>query len=239
MLGLPATDAIDSLTVGDVRKSFVSGDLDVGEFHYMGVDMGITCHITIGYVGRNQELVVVHREKVNYTKLEERRAELKRKYRVVISVHDMYPYTDLVNRITLYDPNAYGAIYVEKKSAEIFTVQDSEANPEEGKLNVRCVKINRNPAFDALMERFKARAIYMKDGEDKEEVVSHLDDMRRVKGFDRNGGMYFQWRKGTGADHYHHSLLYLYIATELRGTAAGFTTGVPMLVSSFKQRPKQ
>lgn len=236
VLGLPAEDSEDILTRTDVEKSFVSGDLGSTEVHYMGVDMGLTCHFTIAYVAHNGELVVVHREKVNYTKMEEQRNELKRRFRVAISVHDMFPYTDLINRVTTFDPNAYGAIYVERKTSEVYSVHEVEPNPEEGKLNVRNVKINRHVAFDQLMAKFKDGKVIMKDGEDHEEVVAQMTDMRRVQAFDRYGSISYQWRKGAGDDHYHHSLMYCMIAAELRGTITGFALGIPNLVTTFKRK---
>jgi len=180
-------------------------------------------------------LLVVHREKVFYTQFEERRRELCERYRVLVSVHDLFPYTDIITRVTEFDQNAYGAIYVEKKTNETYTVKLQEENAEEGKLNVRSVLINRNVAFDELMQMIKRRELVVAKSD--EEFVSHLKSMKRIQKFDRFNNLTYRWEKTDGVDHYHHSLLYLWMAVSLRGTATGFTpAGVVPLVTAFKRK---
>ena len=234
-LGLCAEDEQEMMTEAEIRRAFIQAPLADSSPHVMGVDMGLFCYITIGRKTSTGTVVVVHREKVGYTRLEERRRELIRQYKVIVSVHDMFPYTDIVKRITDFDPNAYGAIYVEKASTETSYIKEQEKNDEEGKMNVRTVFVNRNVSLDALMAEFKRGSIIMQDGEDKEEVVQHLKDMKRVQVFDKHGGMIYRWVKTQGNDHYHHSLLYMYTALDLRGTVtATNNTGVLGLVTKFR-----
>ena len=231
-LGETADNDQDMLSDTDVRGTAFAGSLETGELHYMGADMGLMCHITIGRMSSEGKLLVVHREKVYYTKFEERRRELCTKYRVLISVHDMFPYTDIISRITGFDTNAYGAVYVEKKSTEAFSIKEQEEDPEEGKLNVRAVHINRNVAFDELMADFKAKNIIISNLD--EELVMHLLSMKRIHKYDKQMNMVFKWEKTDGVDHYHHSLMYLKVAVGLRGTASGYSLpGVVPLVTSF------
>lgn len=235
-LGEVAEDSEESLTEEDVRGADVKGDLDSSELHFMGIDFGLTCHICIGRYDHTGTLLVVHREKVSYINLEERRRALCMKYKVLISVHDLFPYTDMVTRIVNGDPNAYGAIYTEKKSTENYTIREQAEEVEEGKLNVRSVMVNRNVALDSLMQLFKSKQIVVANID--EEFVTHLQDMKRVKKFDRFGVMRYAWEKTEGVDHYHHALLYLYIAVQMRGVAGTWTTpGAISLVSSFRVKP--
>lgn len=217
-LGLTAEDDDESLTETDIRKSMLEADLSGSDVHYLGADMGLTCYITVSRLAPNGELLVVHREKVSYSTFEEKRRELMGKYRVIVSVHDMFPYTDIVRRITDFDPNAYGAIYVSKISTETHSLKLQEEDPEEGKLNVRSVHINRDIAFDALMRDMKEGRVFIKKQEDLEDFVQHLRDMKRIKVFDKHGGAVYRWKKTQGVDHWHHSLLYSYIAAKLRGS---------------------
>ena len=234
-LGLTAEDNDESLTEEDIRGVQINADLHDSGIHYLGADMGLLCYITIARIGPQGETLIVHRERVSYASFEERRRELIKLYRVVVSVHDMFPYTDIVRRITDFDPNAYGAVYVNKVSTETFSIKAQEAEEEEGKLNVRAVHINRDVALDTLMREIKGRTLLVREQDDKEDFVNHLRDMKRILVPDRFGGATYRWKKTQGVDHWHHSLLYAYIATKLRGTVqSSADSGAISLVSKFR-----
>lgn len=234
-LGLTAEDDDESLTEQDIRATFVNVDLHDSGTHFLGADMGLLCYITITRLSNQGELLVVHRERVSYNNFEERRRELVRQYRVIVSVHDMFPYTDIVRRITDFDPNAYGAVYVNKASTETFALKAQEAEEEEGRLNVRAVHINRDVAFDELMREMKSKRVLVREQSDTEDFVNHLRDMKRVLVPDRIGGARYRWKKTQGVDHWHHSLLYAYVAAKLRGTAQPTAAlGAISLISKFR-----
>jgi hypothetical protein len=233
-LGETAEDSEDTLTEEDIRGALLQGDLTSSDLHFMGVDLGLMCHITVGRISEGK-LLVVHRESVFYTSLESKRVELCLRFNVLVSVHDLFPYTDIVTRVVNADPNAFGAIYVEKKSTETHTIKDQVADAEEGKLNVRSAMINRNIAFDELMAEFKAKRIVVQSGPKDDEFVSHLRSMKRIQKFTKTQEMKYVWEKTDGIDHYHHSLLYLYVATKLRGVAGVWSTpGAVPFVSAFR-----
>lgn len=233
-LGETAEDGEDTLTEEDIRNSLRPGAMESSTIHFMGVDLGLMCHIMIGRVV-DGVLLVVHRESVFYTKLEEKRMELMVRFTVLVSVHDLFPYTDIVTRIVNADPNAFGAIYVEKKSTESHNVKDQVENAEEGKLNVRSAMVNRNVAFDELMAEFKAKRVVVQASDKDEEFVTHLRSMKRIQKFTKTQEMKYVWEKTDGVDHWHHALLYLYIATKLRAMAGVWSTvGAVPFVSAFK-----
>jgi hypothetical protein len=233
-LGETAEDAEESLVASDIEALHTPNSLDSGDTHFMGSDMGVTCHVTIGRLSGGS-LLVVHREKVQYTEYEARRRELCAKYRVVISVMDAFPYSDIAARITGFDPNAYAAIYVAKKSTENYIIKDVEEDPIEGKLNLRAVHINRDVALDSMMYEIKNRRMVV-HGVDQE-FVSHLLDMKRIQIFDKQNQMRYTWKKTKGEDHYAHALLYLSTAAQLQGTVSGYTSNsIVPFVSSFALR---
>lgn len=234
VLGLCAEDSTETLTENDIRSCILPGELASSDLCFMGGDMGTTCHITIGRMTTQGDLLVIYREKVSYHMFEERRSALAAKYRVISSVFDMYPYTDLIRHVTDFDPNAYGAIYQDSKNTETHKVRVQEEEEEEGKLGVRQVNINRSVAFDELMNLMKRRKVVIKEEEDKEEFVAHLRDMKRVIKFDNYGGPVYRWVKTQGIDHWHHSLLYMYIASKLRGMYDMVDEGMPSLVSTLR-----
>ena len=233
-LGETAEESDESLTVEDIQGMHTPNAMDSSEVHFMGTDVGVTCHIVIGRVAQ-ETLIVVHREKVLFTQYEARRRELCAKYRVITSVMDAFPYSDTASRVTEFDPNAYASIYVTKKSTELFTIKDVEANPEEGKLNLRSVMVNRDVALDALMYEIKHKKVVVHKVD--QELVTHFRDMKRVQVFDKSNQMRYTWKKSKGVDHFMHATLYLFIATRLRQTAGVWSTpGVVPFVSSFTLR---
>jgi len=230
-LGLTSEDDEESLTRADLEAVSVQGDFRSSDFHVLGVDMGLTCHFTVAKEHEGK-FVIVHREKVSYLNFEKRRQELCREYRVLASVHDAFPYTDLVTRVTNYDPNAYGAIYVTKNSTETHTIKLQEADAQEGRLNIRAVHINRDVALDALMWAIKGKQVVA--GNCDEEWIVNCLDMKRVQKFDKHGGIVYKWDKTQGIDHWHHSMLYAYIASKVRSMVSWVEAGSVPLVTKFK-----
>jgi len=233
-LGETAEDGDETLTLEDLKGMHTPTPIDSGEVHLMGSDMGVTCHIMIGRMS-GDTLLVVHREKVPFTQYETRRRELCSKYRIIISVMDAFPYSDIAARVTEFDPNAYAAVYVTKKSTENFTIREVESEPTEGKLNLRSVMVNRDVAFDHLMHEIKSKHVVIFNVD--QELLDHMRDMKRVQIYDKNNQMRYAWQKTKGADHWHHTLGYLSIASQLRGTATGYTSmGAVPFVSNFVLR---
>lgn len=230
-LGLTSEDAKEALTISDLDAACVQGDFNSSDIHVMGVDMGLVCYFTIAKE-KDGKLIIVHREKCTYTEFEKRRRELCTSYRVVCSIHDAFPYTDLIARVTRFDPNAYGAVYVTKNSTETHAIKEQEEDKQEGKLNIRAVHINRDVALDALMWAFKDKNIVVGNGDD--EYKLQLLDMKRVQKFDKHGGVIYKWEKTQGIDHWHHSTLYAFIASKLRSTVTWVNAATVPLVTAIR-----
>jgi hypothetical protein len=152
-------------------------------------------------------------------------AVLRIQYNVSIQVVDSGPLFDLVTQICAQSPNAWGANYVQKQDPVLFTVREEKENPEEGKLGFQAVNINRTAAFDTLLEMIKRKQVVVSASEENSVFRKHMMCMKRVAKFTRHGELTYVWVKtGDEEDHYHHSLLYLMVATRLKHTAsnAGF-----------------
>lgn len=231
VLGETSEEENEQITPQDLEVAQVDADLSSGDVHYMGVDMGLLCAFTIGRMTQDGTLVIVHREMVPLAVFGTRRKELMRMYRCVISVHDVLPYTSEIMRVTDYDPNAYGAMFSSSKSPELYTLQEKEEKPDEGKLNLRLLKVNRTAVMDLTRDLFKSRKIVM--GRQPELSKQYLT-LKRVQQFVRDE-LVFQWVKTDGDDHMHFSLAYLLLAIKLRSRTQGWVSpsGVP-LVSRYK-----
>lgn len=236
-LGLPAEDKENALTREEIVSILVQGEFPSFPTTVMGIDMGVTCHFTIaGYDYTSGQLYVVHREKVNIANFARRKQELAIQYRVVMTVMDSQPYVDTVLRLQETDVNLFGAVYVASKKIEIFQIEDKDEDLSSGRLPVKMVKINRNPAFDDLVSCIRGGKLFVKRSADREdeEFISQCTDMRRTQIFGDDQEMKFVWKKSEkGNDHYFHSLLYCYVASRLRGVAIN-SQEIPLLFQSFR-----
>jgi hypothetical protein len=242
-LGIVSEDASESLVLSDITGAEVITDLSSSNMHAMGCDMGLVCHIVIGRLTLEGQLLIVKRVKVPLERFEETRRKLAVQYRVGITVCDSQPYVDLILRMQRYDKNLYGGVFIDVKSLETYRIKMAPEEPEEGKLPIHQAQINRNTAFDELMGAFKNKevAIQKEDDELDEEFQKHMLDMKRVQVFDKHNELVYTWVKSkTAVDHWHHATLYFFTACKLRGimfrdVGLGIGSAVPA-ISTFKVR---
>ena len=231
VLGETSEEANEQISREDVARASVDADLRSSEMHYLGADIGQMCAVSIGRLAQDGTLLVVHRENVPLPGFMQRRAELMREYRCVNSVHDTQPETHLITQICDFDPNAYGASFATGKSPELFTLQEKEENAEEGKLNLRLVKIHRTLGLDTVKDLFKSGKVLMRANP---KFDSHYVAMKRTQKFIKDELTYV-WEKTDGEDHMLFSLLYLMIAIKLRGRVTGWTApGAVSMVSAYR-----
>lgn len=231
-LGLPAEDLETGLSEMELDAMFSEAGRFMPYSHVMGIDVGMTCHLMVSGVGADGQMDVVHTETVNHTQLEKRKGELRGEFRVRATVMDSQPYYDLLVRLQGKDPNLWGALYTTSKSLEVFSLGDQEKDKEKGEERVRQVKINRNRGFDSLMAFMRSNGLRFRTATHKDKVKAHLQDMKRVRDLTNDDELVFSWKKSaTGNDHFHHALLYTYIASRLLG-AASSSLILPFLAAS-------
>lgn len=220
-LGLTGQDKSEAIMPEDIDAVAVS-NLGSTELHVLGADMGLMCHVTIGRIAHDGSLLVVHAEKVHYTMFEERTRELAVQYRVYCGVMDTMPYTDLVTRISKARPNWWGAIFTTSKIPVAYVLQTEEEDISEGKMTLRLVKVNRNIALDEVLSVIKSQKIAIQRNDQFEDFKKQMTSLKKIQKFTKDGELTYVWEKtGDENDHFHFSLLYLYLATQIRGTAGG------------------
>ena len=233
-MGETSEESNEQITLQDVELAETDLNLNSSEIHYFGADMGLMCAISIGRLTQEEQLLVVHREMVPISLFESRRRELIKLYRCINSVHDVYPYTSEIMKLTEADSNAYGALFTTSKSPEMFTLQEKVPNAEEGKLNLRLLKVNRTAALDTVRDMFKQRNIVMAKTDKSATFKNHYTSLKRVQQFVKEE-LQFLWVKSDGDDHMLFSLVYLMLAIKMRGRISGWTTaGAVKLVSSYR-----
>ena len=200
------------------------------------MDIGQMCAVTVGRLTQDGDLLVVHKEMTPLANLENRKAELARKYRVVTSVLDIMPETHLVGRITEYDPNAWAGMFTTSKTTELYTTQQKAEDAEEGKLNLRMVKINRTAMLDKLLDMFKKGKVVVARNQESARYMSQMLSLKRTQVMMKDE-LAWSWVKTDQIDHMHFATMYLLTACLLRGTAGAWTAaGSVPLVSSFRVR---
>ncbi len=233
-LGLTAEEENESITISDLVEC--DHDLRSSEFHVMGCDQGTMCHITIGRLTDAGELLVIHKESVHYMSFERRSAELAQEYRVILTVSDSQPNTELVTRLSRSRTNFWGAIFVTTKTPLAFTLQEYEEDESEARMALNLAKVNRTVALDELLALIKSKLLIVQRQDNHEEFVQQMTSTKRVQKFTKDGELTYVWEKTDGNDHYHMSLMYMHIAAQMRGivrTTGAIAAGIP-LVKVFK-----
>lgn len=241
-LGLTSEEGGECLTLEDLNNSKTTTDLYSSSAHCLGVDVGLICHLTVGRLDFQGCLYVVHREEVVVSRLEERKDALKLKYKILMTVIDGQPYTDIVIRLQRKDKTVFGASYLTSKNAPLYEIKMFEGDEKDGKLPINVAKIRYNAGFDQILGLFKAGEIkiYMQDQAVDEIADRHMLDMKRVLLVNEQQEMEYKWIKSKQAiDHYFHSLLYMLAACRLRGAvigSMGMPLGMPVRVVRAIQR---
>lgn len=244
-LGETNSDRTEELTLADINACKYDGSLESAQLHCIGADMGNTCHILVGRLTLEGQLVIVHRERVPLARFKDRIAALRAQYRVLVSVYDAFPYTDLVFEMQKSDPNLYGGVYHQSKKLAIFEVVKAEEDDTKGKLPIVQAKVHRNLNFDEVMGLFhKRQLVWSSKGDEAEDDFfrGHLLAMKRKLEIDRDGEPVYVWVKPTdGNDHYMHALGYLNVACKLFNTASrNLQSSIPVrLIGRVKAATKQ
>jgi hypothetical protein len=232
-LGMPLEDKESTLTAEELRNCLVSDFGATGAFSYvMGLDMGNVCHCTILACLPDNQYVVVHRERIPLFQVFERRQELSRQWRIRICVVDHGPYTETVYRMQQYDRSVFAGVYVRTKGIDLYRIKDQEEDKEKGKQELRQANIARDKVFDLIMLMLRAGQFKVVAGSEDDLWIQQMTSQKRVREF-VNDELVFVWAKTDGNDHYHHSMLYAYIASQILGVA-GNTLALPSLISKFK-----
>lgn len=237
-LGLPCEDAESSVLPADVDRMYNLGLQGSNGQRVLGMDMGIYCSCMIAEVGYDSKLHVIHTELIHYSQVGERYLELVREFRVTSAVVDSQPYVETVFRMQDKSPILWGSVYVTSKNLEAFRIQDKEEDEFAGLLAVRQVNVNRNIALEALFKAIRDSEISIRPDTNKEIITLQMCDMRRIKDMSARDMSEdsFVWKKSSeGNDHFHHALLYTWVASKLRSVPT-HSHGLPIYIGSFKQK---
>lgn len=229
-LGITAEEASDTITDDDLAAAYTNDDL-VGGYNVFASDMGLVCNILIGRIV-DDCLVVVHMERCPLQEYELRRALLCVKYSCMTKIMDMMPYTDIAFRMQALDNDAWCSLYVQGQPHDLYTMKDRDEEE-----SLRTAKLNRNMAFDEVLALFKAKRIKVRRNEEQAVFSEQLVDMKKAPEVTKDGTVAYVWKKSeNGNDHYHHTLVMLFIGCKLPCSPMVDMSNLFRL-STFQMRP--
>ena len=167
---------------------------------YVGIDMGLVCHIVVYTEGAALEFI-----RTNYENLINKINELDEKYSIVAGAIDRYPYTPLSNDIRdMTNGRIQPVVYGIGKIAEPKIEADK---------TISFYNCNRTMALDEVKSVITKGQIDFYGYLDQEDIiVEHLRDMVREE---NEGEKQPEWRKLNGNDHFFHALGYAMLAKHI------------------------
>lgn len=174
-------------------------EISKGQPVFIGIDVGQTCHIVLATGADEKSLMAFRFETCLESDLFARLEFLTGKYNLVGGGIDKYPYTPLSNSVReksggVIMPIEYG------KGREFAPIED-EFKQQIG------VRASRTMLLDEVAQGIRTGSWQILGyGDDKETLVTHLQDMVREDG---TGEEEPRWVKLNGNDHYFHALAFL------------------------------
>lgn len=167
---------------------------------YIGIDMGLVCHIVV-----YTDNVALEFIRTSYENLINKVSELLEKYNIVSGAIDRYPYTPLSNDIRdMTDGKIQPVVYGVGKIAEPKVEADR---------SISYYNCNRTMALDEVKSLItKGQIEFFGYGDQEDIIVEHLRDMVREE---KEGEKQPEWRKLNGNDHFFHALSYAILAKHI------------------------
>lgn len=229
VLGLPFSDANNSFNTSDehrihVTKSETLSYLSSLVLNYMvmGMDVGKTCHLSVGLaIGRT--LHVVWLEKIENSRHSPATPEILARYdfyRCVQMCVDSGPDITLVNNLTSARPDMRAVVYVRNISGpKLFEEKSSEP----------VVNVDRTKSLTYLLTKHNSGDIYYpKNHPLLDEVFQHLRTTKKIRRQNTDGTFTELFQANSDNDHWVHSLHYLMLAGEMKfGIGSGTVQIIP------------
>lgn len=206
VLGEEYADKNSRLEIKDIMECMVDDrvpDIDKSKPCFVGIDVGVNCHLTIS----TNDADVVLFEVITFDKLIDRLKELNEKYNIICGAIDRHPQIILANMVRDWsEGRIYPVIYNGIRDADPHTDLSG---------NVDYYNINRTNALDTVKELINTHKMkFYGYGNLKSTITEHLRDMYRDDGVD---GKEPRWIKMTGNDHFFHSISYSFVARKIWG----------------------
>lgn len=193
---------------------------------YLGVDVGMVCHITLSYDDENGIAQFFMFENIPAAYVERRINELREIYNIVQGAMDRFPYTQQANEIR----DASGGVIV--------PIQYRGGNALQPVFEPDTKVLSHYSASNTLvLDRLHSLITHHRVGisgfqGQRDTIIQHLTDMVRDESPDSEA----TWRKNSGQDHYFHSMAFNLLARRvsehLFASQASTIATIPSYVSA-------
>lgn len=205
VLGMPFNDSNARLSELDIRAVMSSSrkpDIGPSEPIFIGIDVGITCHVVLLHMGGKHPVVFDFRQVLADNLLDEVQ-QLLGTYNIVGGCMDRNPYTPLANDVReLSQGRIMPVEYAHGGAAAVQLVKD-ELDA------LSHIRGNRTTMIDAVAQAIRKRRIDLAGyGTFESLLIQHLRDMVRIEEPDVPP----TWQKLSGQDHFLHALGYALFA---------------------------
>lgn len=210
VLGLAFTDGNARLSDTDIEQCFTSvmqtPKPDPIMPTWVGIDMGLTCHVTIGQGYSEKDMDVVEFAEVPVKELNDFISVRLERYNVIGGACDRFPYTP--NADDIYALSKGKILPVEYRGQkELNLVKDDVTG------DVTHAQMNRTRLLDEVARAVRNKRISFSGyGNQKSIITDHLKDMVRDEQPEKEAS----WVKLSGHDHYFHSLGFLLGSLKLK-----------------------
>lgn len=210
VLGQAYNDSNARLSETEIRacmkgSSTTSHGISSGDYVYVGIDVGQTCHITISKPTLN-DFVVFDWRQVHSNNLVNEVEQICQTYNVIAGCMDRHPYTPLADEIR--DRTKGKIIPVEYRGTSALRLVNDEFDV------FSHAQAHRTKMIDDVASLVRKRQMSMVGyGQYESQIVSHLMDMVRIETAETPA----VWNKLTGEDHYFHSLAFNVLARRMHG----------------------
>lgn len=176
----------------------------------IGIDAGLTCHITLAHLGQSK-LTVFDFRQVSADNLFDEVKTILKTFNVVGGCMDRNPYTPLANEIRDYsDGRIVPVEYAAQTGAPAVQIIQDELE------QLSHIRGNRTAMLDKVAGAIRKRQVdFYGYGRHQRLLLDHLQDMVRMEhevNEKTKEEVAARWKKLTGNDHFFHSLAYLFFA---------------------------
>ena len=205
VLGEAYIDESIALSEDNVRSKFQGTFAYSGQPCFVGIDVGLNCHVTVGSYNMVDGWVIHHWAIVAATQIVDYIEELGKTYNVVGGAMDRFPYTPTAIEVRARSKGK--VIPVEYRNPTELNIKENELESD-----LTYAQVNRTQALDEVAKAIRNNKMMFKNYGDKEKlIIRQLTDMVRHE----EEGEKPIWKKQSGDDHFFHSLAFMIAGKKL------------------------
>lgn len=229
VLGEVSSSAENQIIERLLRESFLMKLFENAEGVRIGIDVGKTCHIFIGFRSGGKYDVIrsltVKADTITGETLLDKISEVIIRYSAAKVVIDAGPDFTLGRElIKKFGGRVSQCVYV-KESTKKTTAYWKEDEEEQ------IIAAKRTRGLDIMVRKVNSGKFSFPESAEKEAIITQMLDSKRVEEIDDEGVKKAKWIKVTNNDHYFHACFYFMLACDIDSEEYALEQEVPVLPS--------